>query len=249
MSKTLNELCRLPRNQLAKINKDEMIDCIMAAANVDPVTYAVTEKLDALAKELAEVKQALASPNSAINKKLADLQQQVNTQAEVIAKQQRFLEGLDKKERECNLVVLGVPDTNESLDGATIDVDKVKKVWCTAGASSEVVSVRRLGRADAAGGSRRSRPILVTVASRKDRDAVLDKAKNLKQCSNEAFKKVYIKKDVHPSVRAEWKRLHEAERTEKARPENVGCNIVLNFRERQLLKDGVVIDRWSLQGF
>ena len=60
---------------------------------------------------------------------------------------------------------------------------------------------------------------------------------------------VCIKKDVHPSMRAEWRRLRDTEKTEKERPENVGCNIYLNTRERQLYKDGEVIDKWSVMGF
>ena len=41
----------------------------------------------------------------------------------------------------------------------------------------------------------------------------------------------------------------DAEKTEKERPENVGCNIYLNTRERQLYKDGEVTDKWSMMGF
>ena len=35
----------------------------------------------------------------------------------------------------------------------------------------------------------------------------------------------------------------------RERLENMGCNIHLNTRERQLYKDGEVIDKWFLQGF
>ncbi len=61
--------------------------------------------------------------------------------------------------------------------------------------------------------------------------------------------KIYIMKDVHPSIRAEWRRLREAERKEKERPENAGCVIRLDARERKLYRDGVVIDAWNLQFF
>ena len=59
----------------------------------------------------------------------------------------------------------------------------------------------------------RRRPILVTVASRCARDVVLEKAKVLKTSGDTL--KIYIKKDVHQAVRAEWKRLHDAEKTNK----------------------------------
>lgn len=44
-------------------------------------------------------------------------------QDDVIAKEQRFLEELDRRQSECNLVMLGVPGTGETLDGATTDVE------------------------------------------------------------------------------------------------------------------------------
>ena len=76
---------------------------------------------------------------------------------------------------------------------------------------------------------------------------MLDNANKLKT-SGVMYSKIFIKKDTHPSIRAEWKRFRDAEKTEKERPENVGCNIYLNTRERQLYKDGKVIDRWNLMG-
>ena len=116
-------------------------------------------------------------------------------------------------------------------------------------ASTEVRGARRLGgSASNADGTPRRRAILVTVANRDERDMVLGKAKTLKT-SGDVYSKIYIKKDVHIIVRNEWKRLRDAEKTEKERPENVGCNIYLNTREHQLYKDGEVIDKWSVMGF
>ena len=177
------------------------------------------------------------------NTQVAELRQQIVKQNDVIAKQQLYLEQLDRKERECNLVVLGVPEDTEALEGATTDVDKLKKVWETAGITCSIKSTRRLGKA---GGPRR-RPVLAVVESRADRDTTLEKAKNLKS-STETYKRIYIKKDVHPSVRAEWKRLHKVVQKEKDRPENVGRHINFDIRERKVYKDAVLIDQWNMQG-
>ena len=43
----------------------------------------------------------------------------------------------------------------------------------------------------------------------------------------ENYKKIYIKKDSHPEVRKEWKRLRDAEDAEKSKSVNAGCNIRL----------------------
>ncbi len=58
-----------------------------------------------------------------------------------------------------------------------------------------------------------------------------------------------MKKDVHPSVRKEWRRLPDVEAAEKAKPENVGCVIRLDTRERKVYKDDTVIDAWNAQFF
>lgn len=238
----------MQRNQLKSVNKDELIESILSFQE-DVALQTVTSKLDTLMNEMSDLKKTIATQDSTVLKKITELKSQVDRQAEIIAKQQRYLEMIDRKERECNLVITGVPDEHESLDGATADNEKIMKIWEKVSVASEVREARRIGNTNNTPvGRPRRRPILVTVANKYERDAVLDKAKTLKS-SGDAYNKIYIKKDVHPSIRAEWKRLRDAERTEKERPENAGCNIQLNTRERQLYKDGEVIDKWSLQGF
>ncbi|KAG0730190.1 Craniofacial development protein 2 [Chionoecetes opilio] len=94
--------------------------------------------------------------------------------------------------------------------------------------------------------NRRCRPILLMLQDETQRQYILEQAKKLKT-AGEAFNKIYVKKDIHPAMRKEWKRLHDAERTEKERAGNVGCVIHFNTRERKLYRDGVVIDSWNLQ--
>ena len=74
------------------------------------------------------------------------------------------------------------------------------------------------------------------------------KVPQLKQ-GNKACEKIFIKKNVHPSIKNEWKRLRDAEKIERERPENVGCVIRLEIRERKLFKDGVIINSWSQLSF
>ena len=248
MSKTLTDLLQMQHTQLSRVTKNEFVEIIRTAQQDDNHNQIILTRLTSLMAEVAELKQALMSPDSPLNKKVEDLQLQVNKQADVIAKQQRYMEYLDRKERECNLVLLGIPDDHEALDGATTDREKVDKVWQATRATSRVTSVRRLGKTDDTRQEGWRRPILVTVTSRDDRDAVLAVAKHLKTAT-EPYRKVYIKKDVHPSVRQEWQRLRAAEKSERERPENIACNIHLNVRERQLYKDGIVIDKWNCLNF
>ena len=59
------------------------------------------------------------------------------------------------------------------------------------------------------------------------------------------YAKVYIRKDVHPATRREWKRLKDAEKNEKAKPGNEVSTITLDYKARVLLRDNIVIDRWK----
>lgn len=94
----------------------------------------------------------------------------------------------------------------------------------------------------------RRRPILFALAGKALRSTILDNAKRLKT-SGDNYNKIYVKKDVHPSVRREWRRLREAETIQKARPENAGCTGRLDTREQKLYRDADVIDSWNPQFF
>lgn len=242
MAKSLSDLRKMQRNQLTRLTKEDLIESIMAPPEPsEGLLQALTSKLNDLVKEVGDLRSAVTAPDSGINKRFDDLQSQVNKQAQIIASQQRYLEILDRKERESNLILTGVPDENEALEGGTSDEVKLKKVWSKVGITEEIKEHRRLGKRD---DNNRRRPILVTVASRQGRDKILEKAKRLKEAEGE-YRRIYIKKDLHPSVRGEWRRLRQAEQTEQQRPENVGCTVRLDIRERKLYKDGIVIDAWN----
>lgn len=243
MAKSLSDLKKMQRNQLSRMTKEDLIESILSAP--EPGDGQLLELINTLVNEMAELRRSVTAPDSNINKRFVELQTQVDKQAEIIAKQQRYLETIDRKERERNLVITGVPDEDEALEGATTERNKLNKIWTEVGSTDAVQSHRRLGTR---GDNNKRRAILVTVDSKEAKDRILTKASQLKQATRE-MNKIYIKKDVHPSIRKEWWRLRDAEKTEKERPENSGCVIRLDTRERKLYRDGVVIDAWSLQFF
>lgn len=150
---------------------------------------------------------------------------------------------MDRRQREKNIVVTGLPDENEALDGATTDESKLNIIWRKIEANEKIKEHRRLGpKID-----NRRRPVLITLNSGQARNRLMARASQLKEVGGE-FTRIYKNKDVHPAVRAEWRRLREAEKKKKERPENFGCMIRLDTRERKLYRDGVVIDEWNLQG-
>ena len=234
----------MPRTQLSRINKDDIVDSIMAAQEDDsPVLRAMDDKLNAVMAEVAELRKALTT-ESIFVKKFAEMNDKIEKQAKIISSQQRFLEMLDKKERENNIVVLGLPDEDQALDGAVTDTDKLRRVWEKVGVADVTCQHRRLG--PEAAGRGRNRPLLLTIKNGEIRQQILANAKNLKSAGDN-YAKIYVKKDVHPGVRKEWQRLREAEIKEKERPENMGHNIHFDPRQRKLFRDGEVIDSWNPQ--
>ena len=172
---------------------------------------------------------------------VSKLRQECQELRSVVAQQQAFMEQLDARDRQCNVVLTGVPEEDAAdLDGATSDAEKCDMVLSKMGVQGvQQLEVSRLGKpADG-----RNRPILLRVASRIERDRVLADTKALKE-AGPAYKGIYVKKDTHPATRKEWKRLRDAEKYEKQKAENQGCIIELDTKSRELRRDGVVIDRW-----
>ena len=229
----------MTRAQLDKLNKATLIDHLLSL-NKDKdnsflaIERKLDEKFDALHNELISLKDTLNEKNALI----VSLQDRLDKQEKILSKQQRFLESVDREKREDKLVVTGISE-DKDLSGASNDADKLTKIWEVMGTEVNPRAITRLGKK-----SDRPRPLLVKLDSKLDRDRVLEKKSALKGKGGD-FLTIYVKKDSHPNVREEWKRLHDAERKEKERPENAGTDIKLNYKDRTLLRDGIVIDRWN----
>lgn len=137
----------MQRSQLQRRNKEKLIDAVLALVTRDEKENfsEITKKLTDVMTELESVKRLIESPKSAANKKITALEAKLERQDEIIAKHQLCLESLDRKEREGNLVIHGVPNENEALDGAVTDKDKLGKVWTAMNTGTLGGSHRRLG--------------------------------------------------------------------------------------------------------
>lgn len=159
----------------------------------------------------------------------------------IIDHQQKFLETLDARERRRNIIITGLREGGDSGD-----VDKVRTVLCAIGLQNDARvqpdswEIKRLGRVSQG----RTRPLLVALNDSGIQDKVLERAKDLKGAEGD-LAAVYIKKDLHPAVRKEMARLREREKQEKSKPENVGTNIRYDWKNRVLVRDNEVIDRYA----
>ena len=173
------------------------------------------------------------------------LKKEHDTLKETVTLQQSMIETLDRKNRETHIVITGVKE-DEVLEGADTDNDKCKKVLEIMGCQDSVTgikSIQRLGKAE-----NKRRPMLIVGSGIGWRDKVLEKSKELKN-KGVAYKEIYVKKDVHPAVRREWWRLHNTKEEEQKRPENQGCTITIDYKRRVVLRDDVIIDKWSPSNF
>ena len=196
MASNLEEYSKLTRSQKGALPKQELIDILNTAeSSPNSDLQLLINNVANLTAQITKLTQSLTDYQVSTTKQIEDLRKQLRNQdevnvkqSEVIAKQQKYLEQIDRKERECNIVILGVPEDGAPLDDATNDCDKVKKIWNAAGITTETKSLSRLGQPD----DDKKRPILVVVPSRGDRDSVLVKAKEMNK-AGDVYKYIYIK--------------------------------------------------------
>ena len=154
-----------------------------------------------------------------------------------------MLETYDAKSRSSQVIIYGVKEDDDTL-GET-DNDRVLKIIDETKAfqngSLGAIQSRRVGNTPSQPG-KPPRALLVTLQNADQQRKLLENAKKLG--SVDGFKKIYIKKDKHPTVRFEQNRLRKKEKEEKAKPDNHGCDIRYDHKRRVLLKDDVVIDRF-----
>ena len=155
---------------------------------------------------------------------------------------QRYCEGVDARLRGRNLILLGVGESDNDL--GTNDTERVRKVLEKTDAIpsdqlGELV-VKRIGNDQNQG---RDRPLHVTLEDHDKQWKILKKAKDLKNTTG--FTDIYIKRDVHPTIRKELSRLRKREREENADPRNTGVTIVYDWKSRTLKRNGTIIDRFN----
>ncbi len=245
----------MSKSKLNNLTKADIVDILVHGRDDDEedetngdVQRTLTQLLRDIASLREEVREAREGQGQKIEtmqKSIDGLKAQLGEQSRIQSQQQKYLEKIDDEKRQNNIVITGVPE-GTALGQATDDNAKVKVILEKMDAKDLAgeYDFTRLGDARAG----RTRPILLRLHEANKRRPVLERSKKLKE-AGEAFAKIFVKKDTHPSVRKEWKRLSDVEKAEKAKPENAGHAITFNRKLRQIMRDGVVIDSWSKTSF
>ena len=202
-------------------------------------------KTDALEKKVDH----LTNENAVLQKEGQELKEEVEMLRGALMHHQRFLESVDTERRASNLIIFGIPEGGMRVGNATLeaDEDKVGAVFTGLGYQMHFTELVRLGK-NAPGAGERSRPIKVMIQDpRKRNTLVKDAKKKLADKNNNPFPgyEISLKKDLHPKVRSEYKRLYDVESAEKSKPENVGKNVRYVHETRCVMVDDQVVDRFQ----
>ena len=165
--------------------RDKEEDTTRPSSDTDHTLHQILKELRAMRQERAEDQQ-----------EVRQLRQECYDLRAVIAQQQRFTEQLDARDRECNLIVTGVPDGQESLAGMTNDMDKCKHILEIVEASDIKIAVSRLGAFD----QDRARPILVKTSCRAERDRFWRRPRNWRTLESRLKASTSRKMSIHRCV-------------------------------------------------
>ena len=235
MTITLEAYKQMSPNQRKQINKNEL----MALLDETMDENNIVTKLDVIINELKSMKEKDESQDKEIKR----LEKIINDQSKILGAHQKFMEDLDSEKRAQHLIVLGLKEGRES------DNDKFLSILNAIGVKRDdvkVEDVERLGKIDENQGNR-TRPLKITLEKRSMRGIVLKNAKNLKDLPEESpYKKVFLKRDQHPDIRNEEKRLYEVFKAEKNKPENAEKEVVFDRRTRIVKVNNEEVDRFRL---
>ena len=234
---------------LLNIHQDREDECVAMLKQALMEMQDFKAKQEILVKEVRDLKaqnelftQQIAETSAeskSIQPQMATVTEQYGMVKTAVAQQQRALEHLENKDRERNLIVTGVPektgDKRWEEDAADIE-DLLVEIECPGVVPAKVM---RLGKPREENAP--PRPLLVITNTITEAKLVLENAKKLKESTNDDHRKVYIKKDTHPAVRKEWKRLRDYAKLERSAPTNVGCIIRVDYKKRAVTKDGEVV--------
>ena len=213
------EEVRVVKEDAAKM-RDDIEDLKAKLANTEDVI----EKNKTLEAELNKLKQ--------------DMEENFDSLHQITTYHQGMLESTDARFRATQILIYGVPE-DDTL--GSDDIERVTNVITKTNACRsndlENIKVRRLGVYQ-----NRPRPLHVTLQTNDQQRKILECAKNLANVTG--YSRIYIRKDQHPTVRAEQNRIRKKEREEKSKP-GMTNRIKYDHSRRVLLKDGRIIDRFS----
>lgn len=195
----------------------------------------LNQRLDAIADKVKE------DIRDEYNPQLVEIRKDHTDLKTAVERQQTYLEQIDMAQRANKIVIVGLPeDTPLEYEDIKADTDLHKCNVLLALMNCEDIEIQdvcRLGKIN----QDTVRPVKLTLSRTSDRVKCLENAEKLKTLPR-PMKDIRVKKDTHPAVRGEWARLHAVLRAEREKSLNKGCILSLDYKNRQVLRDGIAID-------
>ena len=258
-SKGTNRVCANTKSVLMTMSDLNNFSALLRNAFLDPETATamrsvfkplLDEQTQMIKEEIKEIKDnhtKLEHRTDNLEEKVTHLQEENTTLKNTLEQQQRFPESVNYDRRQHNLIITGLSEINElkvrpDLSFST-DKDKVHHILALIGHPDTVVSsMQRLGeqRGD---NSAWPRPLKLTLHAATDRKKILQSTNALKTAGAQ-LSKVYIKKDTHPGIRREMKRLRDTEKREREKPDNQGRTVTYDWKARCVKVDGIIVDSY-----
>ena len=240
--------------EIEKMNKSELKAALIESLNQRNNPPAGDDIKSLLLIQIEETKKINANLEKLQNRMIGMEQQvlaltQENSKLkQTVANQQYFLEDIDRQQRECNVIVLGLKECEDEL--GSNDEQKMKKVTEIIDLPSilEGCDLKRLGKQEQG----RNRALLIRCPNPEKSLAIRKEANKLgtyKGPEQSLINKIYIKRDMHPAWRKEDGRLRKLVKDERKKTANAGRKIMYNAKEGVVTCDDIVIDRFCPQHF
>ena len=218
---------------LKNVNLGELIDIFKSLMNP------IEQKLEQLTKRSSSQDAKISLLEANIKEKDTT----IATMTEIIINMQSSLNRIDTSTRNNNIIISGLQEEDlviNEVGELSSDEEKIKCLFKVMDVDSDVLASADNFECSRIGQSRdnATRLLKVNVKSKITRDKILDKAPSLKE-KNELWKKVYVKKDVHPVYSKETSRLYRKKKTLKEQNPNKEIKI----QDGKLLVDGRTVDK------
>ena len=225
-------------NKLLNLKLNNLKDSIMT--EVKQITEPIVRDVTDLQKENAQLKEDFASlktktkeeldkAKAASNLKIARLEEKNNRMCQIMKNHQLTIDSVEFEKRGCNIIIRGIQEEDPPSEEA--DKGAVQAVFERIGAVLDPLpDAKRLGKLDAR--NKFHRALLIQCDNKAEVDGIIEKAKQLGDLpETDPAKKVFIQRDLPPNIREGNYRLRQQLKVEKAKMENAGTELKLDYKK------------------
>ena len=218
---------------LKNVNLGELLDIFKS------LMTPIEQKLEKLGKQTSSQDARISLLEANIKEKDTT----IATMTDIIVNMQSSLNRIDANTRNNNIIISGLQEEDmidNEIGELKGDKEKIERLFGVMDVGTDVLASADNFEYTRIGQSRdnATRLVKVNVKSKIARDKILDKAPTLKG-KNELWKKIYVKKDVHPVYSKETSRIY---RKMKALKEQNPTKEV-KIQDGKLMVDGRIVDK------